>query len=161
MTVPKCNNGPSSSLENGDQEINIPPNAVVYPNIVALQSHPDYWGADCLDWNPQRWVQPSDSSVKAGDDSIDAPREELRNPVRGSYIPWGDGPRVCPGRKFSHVEFVAVLVTTLWNHSLEVVPESGETDVDARKRVKSVIDDSTVGFTLAMKSPETVRIRLV
>jgi cytochrome P450 len=44
-------------------------------------------------WDPKRWISPSGELIHAS-----------------SFFPWGSGPRICPGMKFSQVEFCAVLV---------------------------------------------------
>lgn len=136
----------------------LPPGAIVFPNVVALQSHPDYWGADSLEWKPARWIEPAASSspdAEAEEESLRAP------PVKGSFIPWGDGPRVCPGRKFSQVEFVAVVASMLWKHRIEVVPEEGEGFAEAKARILDVMEDAAEGVTLFMKNPERVTVRVV
>ncbi|KAL1643698.1 hypothetical protein SLS58_004713 [Diplodia intermedia] len=128
----------------------LPAHAYVFPNVVALQSHPDYWGADSLTWKPARWIE-------AGDEG-----ETFKPaPVKGSFIPWADGPRVCPGKKFSQVEFVAVVAAVVRGHRVEVVREEGEGEEEARKRVLEVVEETVSGATLFMKNPEKVRVRIV
>jgi cytochrome P450 len=41
--------------------------------------------------------------------------------TRGSYIPWSDGARVCPGEKFAQVEFVALMAAIFKEHRIHVV----------------------------------------
>ncbi|KAL0260621.1 hypothetical protein SLS55_004311 [Diplodia seriata] len=128
----------------------LPAHAYVFPNVVALQSHPDYWGADSLTWNPARWIEVGEK----GESFKPAP-------VKGSFIPWADGPRVCPGKKFSQVEFVAVIAAVVRGHRVEVVREEGEGEDEARKRVLEVVEEMVSGATLFMKHPEKVRVRIV
>ncbi|KKY22344.1 putative cytochrome p450 [Diplodia seriata] len=127
----------------------LPAHAYVFPNVVALQSHPDYWGADSLTWNPARWIEVGEE----GESFKPAP-------VKGNFIPWADGPRVCPGKKFSQVEFVAVIAAVVRGHRVEVVRE-GEGEDEARKRVLEVVEEMVSGATLFMKHPEKVRVRIV
>ncbi|KAB2573705.1 putative cytochrome P450 [Lasiodiplodia theobromae] len=131
----------------------IPAHACVFPNVVALQSDPDYWGADSLLWNPARWIEKHDEEEE--EESIKPP------PVKGSFIPWADGPRVCPGKKFSQVEFVAVVAAVLRAHRVEVVPQGRESCGEARKRILEVVEDTSYGATLFMRNPEKVRVRIV
>ncbi len=42
---------------------------------------------------------------------------------RGSYFPFGDGPRVCIGSHFAMLEAVVILATVLQRHRLEVSPD--------------------------------------
>ncbi|KAH6670774.1 cytochrome P450 monooxygenase-like protein [Halenospora varia] len=153
LFVPKCTDSPASLKFEG-REITVPPKTHVFPNIVALQTNPEYWGQDALDWKPTRWISRPGSKA-------DLDQEELITPVKGSYIPWADGPRICPGKKFSQVEFVAVIAVLLWRHRVEVVPKGGESREEARKRVWEVVEDSGTKFTLQMRRPESVELRFV
>lgn len=82
-------------------------------------------------------------------------------PTKGSYIPWADGPRICPGKKFSMVEFVAVVSVLLWRHRIEIVGDDGESKEQASKRVNGVVEDSCMKMTLCIRHPEGVRFRFV
>lgn len=82
-------------------------------------------------------------------------------PIKGSFIPWAEGPRICPGKKFSQVEFVAVIAQLLSGHTIEVVRNPGEAEEQARKRVFSVIRDSVVKLTLQVRRPESVKLKFV
>ena len=83
----------------------------------------------------------------------------MYHPVKGAFIAWSDGPRLCPGKKFSQVEFVAVIARLMWKHRLEVVPTEGENVDAARKRVLEVARDSDVHLTLKMRRPMDMTIR--
>ncbi|EOD51415.1 putative cytochrome p450 protein [Neofusicoccum parvum UCRNP2] len=138
----------------------LPAEAMVFPNVAALQSHPDYWGPDSLDWKPARWIE---KGPEGAAEKLEGLGESMRAPVKGSFLPWGDGPRVCPGRKFSQVEFVAVVASVLWRHRIEVVPDAaaGEGFAEAKARILDVMGDVAEGSTLFMKHPERVRVRVV
>ncbi|KAF2791876.1 hypothetical protein K505DRAFT_247935, partial [Melanomma pulvis-pyrius CBS 109.77] len=83
----------------------------VIVNINALHSLPRYWGEDGLEWNPSRWIQ-----TKPGNGPVHD-REHIVMPEYGAYIPWGEGMRTCPGKKFSQVEHVAVIASTFCEHN--------------------------------------------
>jgi cytochrome P450 len=116
----------------------IPANTPIIANIPALHTHPQYWGSDSFLWRPGRWI----ISPQPGD-SIEAllAAEMLVKPVRGSYIPWSEGERVCPGRKFSQVEFVGVMVRLFGRYRAEVVTQGEETAQEAQRRAQGVIED--------------------
>lgn len=80
----------------------------------------------------------------------------MLEPVTGSYLPWSAGPRVCPGKKFSQVEFVAVLATLLRRSKVRPVLKGAETFADARKRIFDTVEDSRVTITLQIRHPEKV-----
>lgn len=125
---------------------------MVAPNVIGSCTLPEFWGEDHLDWKPQRWIQ--GSAIQA---------ENIVQPPKGkeTFIPWSGGARVCPGKKFSQVEFVAIIARLLQSYKIEVVPEQGETEDEARRRCLEVIKDSETQITLQMRQASSVRLRLV
>lgn len=127
--------------------------------MIALQTNEEYWGCDWSVWRPNRWIDsPPDSAELRGEALLNA--EKLIDPEKGTFLPWAEGPRVCPGKKFSQVEFVAAVASILWKHRISVCPNAGEALTEARKRVVSVIENSGILFTLRILEPELVRLRL-
>ena len=121
---------------NGHTHI-IPTKTVVELNVSAVQTHPRYWGDDSLLWRPSRWI----TSSKAGatlEAVLDA--ETVLEPTRGSYLPWSEGARSCPGRKFAQVEFVAVMAVLFRGHRATIVPNEGESIEEAQKRTLRLIE---------------------
>lgn len=49
-----------------------------------------------------------------------SPQKALYSPPKGTYIPFADGPRACPGRRFAQVELTAVLASLLKTHTFEL-----------------------------------------
>ena len=148
--IPKYTNASTLSLKVDGQIHKIPPDTVLTINTSALHTLPQHWGYDSLDWRPTRWIEKAPSS-KGG---LEA--ETIFEPVPGSYLPWSAGPRVCPGRKFSQVEFVAVLATLLREHKVRPALRNGETFAEARKRIFATVEDSKVIITLQIQHPENV-----
>lgn len=64
-----------------------------------------------------------------------------------------------PGLKFSQVEFVAVLALLMREYRLGIVKEKGETEEQARERVKGVINDCDMQLLLRMRDSDRVRLR--
>ena len=124
-------------------------------NTDAIHTHPRYWGSDSLEWRPQRWVLSS-----AGEGST-FEREILLTPPQGAYAPWSGGPRVCLGKKFGQVEFVAVVVTLFRKHRIEPVPEKDEDMKEARARTMLAVEDSGMVLLLQMLRPEKAGLRWV
>ncbi|GME62546.1 hypothetical protein OIDMADRAFT_118140 [Neofusicoccum parvum] len=120
----------------------------VKANIPTLHVQQDHWGLDSLLWKPSRWI---DSNAE----------ETLRAPVKGSFLPWTDGPRVCPGKKFAQVSFVATVATIVSQYKIEVVPCSGEVMEQARERAWKAVQDSYAALTLEIRAPEKVKFRLL
>ena len=79
-------------------------------------------------FRPSRWLNPPGPSTSGSGAA-------LFLPPKGTYIPWGLGPRICPGKKMAQVEFTAVMLTLLRRHRVEAVPlkdEGGRPEVEAR-----------------------------
>lgn len=123
--------------------------------MMATQVHPKYWGADALDWKPTRWI------INNSSDTKDLNKEEIHYPKPGMYLPWSEGPRYCPGKKFSQVEFVAVLAVLFCGHRVSVVPLKGETAVQSCERARAVCEDSEYVFSLHMSDGDSLRLRWV
>ena len=123
----------------------------MHANVVAVQCDPVTWGPDALEWRPDRWITRTDQG--------EAGNESLLEPKPGTFLPWSLGPRVCPGRKFSQVEFVAVVSRLLWRHRVRPKQLEGEALEDAQRRVLKVVNDSAVGpIVLSMRNSESVSL---
>jgi cytochrome P450 len=107
----------------------IPAGTSVHCSLPALHSHPKYWGPDPLAWNPKQHISFADYKDT---DSFEA--EVLAADTSEHFMPWAWGQRVCPGKRFSQVELVAVLAGLFRDWRVEVVPERGETLEQAQKR---------------------------
>ena len=112
-------------------------------NTAALHTLPSYWGADSMVWRPGRWLDE---------------KEELIQPPPGMFNPWTAGPRVCPGKKFAQVEFVAVIARLFQKGRVRPKMQAGEKQEAAFQRAKDVVADSTLDVTLHMVHPEKVRL---
>jgi cytochrome P450 len=120
-------------------------------NTVALNTLPQFWGSDSLTWRPYRWVTKDEATMRLEDELVYQPRY-------GAFIPFSSGPRVCPGKKFAQVEFVAVIARLFWRHRCSPVLLKGETMVEAKKRVLDIVEDSNLVLTLKMMHPEKVKL---
>jgi cytochrome P450 len=126
-----------------EKEILVPPHTFLLINNAALHILPSYWGSDFSVWRPSRW--------------LDA-KENLLQPPPGMYNPWTAGPRVCPGKKFSQVEFIAVIARLFKDARVRPKLEAGEKREDAVRKVKEVVEDSELGVTLHMVHPERAQL---
>ncbi|KAK2750849.1 cytochrome P450 CYP13A3 [Colletotrichum kahawae] len=89
-------------------------------------------------FRPSRWIDPA------------KPTASLYQPAKGYFIPWGFGPRVCPGQKMGQVEFAAVMLKLLQRHRLDAVSQMGETREAVDKRLDGILKDSVPKMTLVM-----------
>ncbi|EFY87051.1 cytochrome P450, putative [Metarhizium acridum CQMa 102] len=147
--IPKIASHTAPTLRLGDRILAIPPGTEVFPLLLGVQTDARYW-EDPYIWRPSRWIFRDDK----GD-------EELLIPHRGTFFPWSEGPQICVGKKFSQVEGVAVLACLLHEHRLLVQAEAGETQEQARRRVRNCVDDVNYNLLLRMNHPERVRLKCV
>jgi cytochrome P450 len=136
----------------GGRTLILPPKTMVVPSYSSLQTDPKYWGDDSLKWRPSRFIKPSALGATGGNPLDD---EEFITPARGTYLAWSGGPRDCVGRKFSQVEFVAVMASIFRDWRVDPVLTDGETPEAARRRVLDQIEtDSAPVLLLQMLHPE-------
>lgn len=121
-------------------------------NFTGAHTDPSFWGEDAWEWRPERWIVQKD-----GLPGIE--NEELMQPPRGAFFPWASGPRICPGRKFSQVEFVAVMARLMRDHHIKIAPLKGESRQRLQKRVRDTVADSSVTLTLSINKKERVKFQ--
>lgn len=129
------------------RELFFPKDLIVFICNAAVQINPEYWGTDFLSFRPSRWIGP--------DEDLKAP------PAKGSFLPWGGGPRLCPGQKMAQVEFVAVFSTIVKDYRIELVREIGEDMKQANARLAKTIADSQPKLTLGMNKPQDIVLKFV
>ncbi|KAL8702464.1 MAG: hypothetical protein Q9201_004369 [Fulgogasparrea decipioides] len=150
--IPRAASLETQSLTHGiGKDIVLPPSTAVNINVQALHTDPATWGADSLDWRPTRWLVSEQNG-----------NQTFISPSPGTYIPWADGPRVCPGQKFAQVEFVSILASLLGRYRVEPVVGKGENMEVGRDRIKRMVDDSAISaITLQMRESGKVPLRWV
>jgi cytochrome P450 len=119
---------------------------MVYVSAQSMHVDRDNWGSDALAFNPARWLDGSGSLIV---------------PAKGTFLPWSGGPRVCPGMKFSQVEFVAVFATMFRSARCEALRLEGETEERARARLEAIMADSVSKLTLQVRDPTEVTLKWV
>ncbi|MCJ1246846.1 hypothetical protein MMC30_004055 [Trapelia coarctata] len=151
--IPKTTGSHTQTLDANGRLHVIPSGTFVNINSQAVHTHPNHWGPDPLLWRPSRWLAPGSPKAAPG-------AESLIEPAKGTFIPWADGPRVCPGRKFAQVEFVAAIATLFHRHTVEPNLINGESPDQGRKRLMQMIDDSAISaITLQMRKPRSVALK--
>lgn len=147
VAIAKTTGSTSKPLKLGSTTVQIPANTMILPNYSALHTHPRYWGDNSLDFDPSRWIT---SDPATGKEAFNEPTE--RN---SPFVGWSGGVRNCPGRKFSQVEFVGVLVALFRDHKVHPVPLEGEDEEMARARLWDQITyDTGMRLLLQMLHPE-------
>ena len=157
MALPKLVNQHSVPLKVGTKTLQVDSKIMVVPSVLAVHTHSRYWSLDPLNWRPDRWILPGKAA------STDACAKKLAAekffvPRRGTYLPWSDGPQNCPGKKFAHVKFVAVLAQLLQTHRVRL-SDSIDSDYEkARVKILAACDASEQGLLLRMKNANQIRL---
>ncbi|CAD6445644.1 b9eaa774-2cf2-4e9f-826b-e6514ce54bdb [Sclerotinia trifoliorum] len=138
----------------------LPPHTMIIPSYSAMHTHPRHWGSNSLAWEPSRWILPSSNSPSNTALTSSPPNPSTSNlatetflefpKASNPFIAWSGGARVCPGRKFSQVEFVGVLVGLFKDYRVKPVQLEGESEKDAIERLKGLIKEDT-GFRLLLQ----------
>lgn len=165
LSINKATVGPhGQELLIDGRSVLLPAGTTVAPNVIASHTMPEHWGEDHMVFRPGRWIdQPDDAASEVLLDLPASVRERITasDSKAITYFPWSSGGRVCPGKKFSQVEVLAVVSSILRDYRIEVVPEGLETEEQARKRCLQVIEDSETQITLQMRRPDSVWLRAV
>ena len=109
-----------------------------------------------LEFRPARWLDQS----KSKSDRHDA-CEPMLNPPPGPMLAFSTGPRICPGEKMARVEFVSVIKRIFSRYRVEIVKNAGETDQDARLRIKALVADSGQSLAMHLNRPKEAVLRWV
>jgi cytochrome P450 len=128
----------------------LPPHTIILSNFTALHAS-DYWGSGPFVWQPERWILKNERQNDLG-------HEELLQPPLDAFMPWSSGPRICPGKKFAQVEFVATIALLFQHHRVKPMAELGESSSATKARLLQAVQDSDVVTTLKMAHPENVRL---
>jgi len=83
------------------------------------------------------------------------------DPAKGTYFPWSEGVRICPGRKFAQVEFVAVISQLFQKYRVQVVSNDNEGQAETSTRVWTAVNDFSMRVFLQMKDPKAISLRLL
>jgi len=147
LNVPKGTHGDQVVTLNGKQ-VMIPDNTFIHLNIVGTHRNTKYWPESPDEFMPERWLpskgstpekeQVVEKEANGIDGSEDASFEtsgsaSLVKPVKGSYIPFSDGARACPGKRFAQVEGVAVLSAMFHTYSVELDVSEWASDEEVAK----------------------------
>ena len=142
----ETNREQSQTLAIAGKDYEIPAGYHLTLDLYSLHLNKKHWGDDVNDFKPSRFI-------KNGELVIPSPS--------GTFLPWVNGPRVCPGKKFAQVEFVATLATCFRNHRVSAVAQAAETEDQVKARVLGVARNSEMGKNPVVKMchPEMVKLR--
>ncbi|KAI0976691.1 cytochrome P450 [Xylaria arbuscula] len=177
----------------------LPPSTYLGLCVVGSQRNPRAWPArpskitgapdDLDDWVPERWFRPSlDESEKQNPDQQVPETDDfggyagpdtsasMFRPVRGSFIPFSEGPRACLGRRLAIVEVLAAVAVIFQKYSIENAVEDWAPDDEvarmdqaqketlykkAIQRSRDVLATAEARITLKLHNDQHVPLRLV
>ncbi|KAE9375772.1 cytochrome P450 monooxygenase-like protein [Stipitochalara longipes BDJ] len=141
IDIPKIVRGAPQPLTFGGKTVSVPTSTMIHISAVGVQRNPRYWPSspsklsnkthDLDDWVPERWL----SSAKKGTETTTSNEngsedgentttfdtsDGLLVPPKGVFIPFAEGARACPGKRFAQVEITAVLAVIFKTYSLEL-----------------------------------------
>ena len=109
----------------------------------------------------------SPASNPLGESLLPEPHPSMSNPDAALFMPWNTGPRVCPGKKFSQVEFVAVVARIFRDWSVEPrVVEGGRSGKDGKmgegeRMLKEATEKAFFNMTPKLYGSKRVGVRWV
>ena len=160
IALPKYTASRQQNLKSGNITIPIVPHTIVTPSLLAIHTHPKYWKEEPTAWRPKRWISSASPKTPSSEATLAVKLdiEEIMVPIKGSYFPWSDGPQSCPGKKFSQVEFVAVIACILQQHRVRPLFKEGECFDSAQKRMVGVCENSGLTVLLRMRDADSVKL---
>ncbi|KAJ4990134.1 cytochrome P450 [Stagonosporopsis vannaccii] len=136
----------------GPRNITVPPGTLMGLNQYSAHLSPR-WGPSAHIFGPQRFIAIDSQGVER----FHVPSDS--NPV---FAAWMIGPRTCPARKFSQVEFVGIMSELLREWRIEILRGEGESEEEARERVAELLsEEKYFNVSAHLKKPERAGVRFV
>ncbi|KAI0968467.1 cytochrome P450 [Xylaria arbuscula] len=153
--LPSISSNYAQVIKVGTQTLTIPEGVNLTVNLRAMQVHPAYW-TDANNWLPSRWI--SNPAPTAYTTASQITAEELVTPSKSIFFPWGDGPQICPGKKFAEVQAVAVLACLFKTHRLTIKKQAGESESAAIKRANDCSNDVDLEMLIRLRDADRVNL---
>jgi cytochrome P450 len=157
IDVPKIVRDAPQPLTFDGKTASVPTSTMIHISAVGVQRNPRYWPHsasklsskkhDLDDWVPERWFSStkktaekttsSDSGSEDGENTASFDTTDgLLVPPKGVFMPFSEGARACPGRRFAQVEITAVLAVIFNTYSLELDVSEWASDAQVEKMSK-------------------------
>jgi cytochrome P450 len=143
IAVPKISCPMPQQLTVNGKEVTVPANTMLRLCVPSVHRNPKFWphgppkdpekpyfpldnlDNDLEEFKPERWTKTKNKTA-----------DGLYNPVKGSYIPFSEGPRACLGRRFAQVEILAALAVILTEYSVELAVDEWASDEEVERMGK-------------------------
>jgi cytochrome P450 len=103
----------------------------------------------------------SPASNALGEHLLPEPYPSKSRPDAPAYFPWATGPRICPGKKFSQVEFVAVVASIFSEWRVEPASVDGRSREGAMEALRESVEKARFNVTPKLYMPERAGVRWV
>lgn len=134
----------------GPRPLTVNPGTLVGMNHYGAHFSPR-WGPSTSTFDPRRFITLSPSG-----------EEKFTMPEDVAYMAWMIGPRMCPAKKFSQVEFAGIMAELLRQWRVELVRDRGEREEEARERVERVLrDEKYFNVSAHLRRPEVAGVKFV
>jgi cytochrome P450 len=144
IDIPKVVRETPKSLNWDGKTVTVPPNTIIHLSACSVGRNPRYWPNnpskitgrthDLDDFVPERWLQSSkkpngamDSNTSSDTENADGLKKAsfesgdgLFVPPKGAFVPFSEGARSCPGKRFAQVEIMAVLAVIFKSYTVEL-----------------------------------------
>lgn len=116
----------SETITIAGKELTVPPYTYVTGSPQAYHHDPAIWGPDVGTWKPRRWIEVVDG------------QERIKK--QPEIMAWSAGVRICPGVKFSQIEFATVVRSVLEQYEIRgnegILETVGEFDFMVSPKVR-------------------------
>jgi cytochrome P450 len=134
----------------GPRSITVNPGTLVGMNQYGAHLSPR-WGLNTVSFDPRRFIIVN----KEGEEKFQIPEAVV-------HAAWMIGPRMCPAKKFSQVEFAGIMTELLSYWRVELLRNRGESEGEARERVRNVLaEEKYFNVSAHLKRPEVCGVRFV
>jgi cytochrome P450 len=192
IDIPKVVRETEQTLTWDKKTVTVPPNTIIHLSACSIGRNPRYWpnspsriigrAHDLDDFVPERWLQKPTETIfsngsdsEGGDGSKKASFEAgdgLFVPSKGAFVPFSEGARSCPGKRFAQVEIMAVLAVIFKTYTVELDVREWASDVEleamgsadrrkvyekARAKARTLIRESEIIIALKMHGKVPVR----
>jgi cytochrome P450 len=141
IDIPKIVRETPKSLNWDGKTVTVPPNTMIHLSACSVGRNPRYWpnnpskissrAHDLDDFIPERWLRKSKRTMESNDSSESENTYEPQKasfesgdglfvPSKGTFVPFSEGARSCPGKRFAQVEIMAVLAVIFKTYTVEL-----------------------------------------
>lgn len=154
IDIPKIVRDRPQPLTFDGRTYSVPVSTMIHISAVGVQRNPRYWphspsklssrSHDLDDWVPERWLTvvkmapkmttSTDSGSDDGENTASFDTNDgLLVPPKGVFMPFSEGARACPGRRFAQVEITAILAVIFKTYSLELDVSAWASDAEVEE----------------------------